>query len=191
MTMNTLYCLSPLMFGIIIGILIFYFVRQYKKYTAKQLSLTISILLSGSGIPFLIFILGNTIGSKAIIFYMLGIPIGFLIYFIYLIVLAFIYKKDFIDPHQKYNMFASCNLSNEEYEYGYLLYKKADKLNRSYKLWSKNKLSDKEFIDFIAQSSISKQEYKDMSDKNKIITFLEDELVMIIDAKHWGKYFKD
>lgn len=72
--MNNIPMLGSLSLGIIIGWLIRYFIRRFKKFTPKILGALISVIFGGAIIKFLSF-------DKSVWwFYPIGLLIGFIIY---------------------------------------------------------------------------------------------------------------
>jgi len=188
--MESLFVLSPLLFGMVIGWLIFYFVRQYEKFNASQLAQTAGVLIGGDVLIFLGFILSKTGNNTFHLWYILGVSFGFAFHLIYQWIVSMIYTKKFFNYRMRYQLMAGCNISEKEKEEYYLLSRKAVKLNTCFNNWQKNKITEEEFITYLRTSNISQDDYCRMTDENQIEIYLDDDVCTTIQAKEWQKYFK-
>lgn len=188
--MESLVIFSPLLFGMVIGWIIFYFVRKYEKFNAAQLAQTTGVLIGGDVLIFLGFILSKTGNNTFHLWYILGLSCGFILHLIYQGIISMIYTKKFFNHRTNYHLMAGCNISEKEKEECYQLSRKAVKLNTCFNNWQKNKITEEEFITYLKTSNISQDEYNRMIDENQIELYLDDNVYTTIQAKQWQNYFK-
>ena len=73
---NNIYIVAPIVFGLVIGWIVFYFIRQYKEYNVTNLKQTASAFIGGAGFCSLPFFADASIGSISIMCYLLGCGLG-------------------------------------------------------------------------------------------------------------------
>lgn len=96
--------IAPLLIGAVVGWMIFYFIRRYRKFTPSMLVATIAAILGGDGISSLAT-MGERFGNRNFhLWYLAGVAVGFFLYAVYVLLIAvFVNKgkikdKDPFDP---------------------------------------------------------------------------------------------
>lgn len=85
--------LAPLLIGAVVGWMIFYFIRRYKKFTPSMLVATIAAILGGDGISSLAT-MGERFGNRDFhLWYLAGVAVGFFLYAIYVLLIAVFVNK--------------------------------------------------------------------------------------------------
>lgn len=187
--MGNIFIWAPLVFGLAVGWLTVYFVRQYKEYNEKNLKVTAGVFIAGTGFCSLSFFAGGHEGVICILWYLLGTGIGFFLHWIYQIIISFHLGKKLFNHRGRYSILTSCNMANEEEDSNYSLTRKAEKLNKCYNNWAKKIISDDEFVNYIQSSDISLAEYKQMKDEDATFMLLDDNIITTIEAKNWHQHF--
>lgn len=75
---NDIFIVAPLIFGVVIGWITFYFIRSYKEYTVQNLLKTVSVFIGGVGICSILFTVDSDVAGVSLMYYLLGCAIGFL-----------------------------------------------------------------------------------------------------------------
>lgn len=189
--MEDLMIWAPLLFGAIIGWIVFYFIRKYEKFNAKDLGLTIAAFIGGDIFTFLLFIFSQVEDKTFHLWYLLGFSIGFIIHLIYQFIISICFNKKRFNYRARYQLMSGCNISAEEKENCYQLSRKADKLTTCFKNWQKGKLSEEEMITYIKQSHITKSEYDRMIDENSLELLLDDDIISVFISKGFRDFFID
>ena len=187
--MDSIYIWAPIIFGATIGWLIVYFTRKLSDFTADSLYKVASVSIGGTGFCSLTFIESNEIGSKVIMYYLLGIGVGFFLHWFYQIIILFSLRKRFFDHRQLYDLLSGCNMPSKQDESNFKLHRKSEKLIICYQQWDKGKISEEEFIDYLKSSDISKEEFSLMIDENNDVLLLDDKTIITIKAKKLDQYF--
>ena len=105
---------SVFLFGAVIGWLVVYFVRKYKKYNPKVLRDTIVLFLGGGCMDLLLSLIDKQTALYAFAAYLIGIATTFFLHWIYQFIVAKITAPKFMDPRSKYELFSGCSLSDTE-----------------------------------------------------------------------------
>lgn len=187
--MENIFIWAPLVFGLAVGWLIVYFIRQYKEFNEKNLKITTGVFIAGTGFCSLSFFAGGHEGIVCILWYLLGTGIGFFAHWIFQIIVSFCFRKRLFNHREQYHMLTSCKLSKEEEDSNYKLARKADKLNKCYANWNKERISDDEFVNYLQSSGISIAEYDKMKDEDAVFMLLDDGIITTIQAKNWRQHF--
>lgn len=101
------------LFGTVIGWLVVYFVRKYKKYNPKVLRDTSLLVLGGVCLVSLLALLDRKLCIIALMAYVIGLTMGFFIHWIYQWLVVKLTAPKFMDPVSKYELFSECNISKE------------------------------------------------------------------------------
>lgn len=102
--------LAPSLIGAVIGWIIFYFIRRYKKFTPSVLIATLAAVIGGDGISFLIT-MEDHFGSRDFhLWYFAGVGIGFFLYCIYVLLVAIFHNRGRIKDKNKFDKFLNDNL---------------------------------------------------------------------------------
>ena len=112
--MDNIFIWSPIIFGAAIGWLIVYFTRRFSDFTAGSLIKVASVSIGGTGFCSLTFIDSAEIGSRVIMFYLLGIGIGFFAHWIYQVVISFSLKDKFYNHRDLYDAFSGCSVRSKD-----------------------------------------------------------------------------
>ncbi len=189
--MDNIFIWAPIIFGAAIGWLIVYFTRKFSDFTADSLMKVAGVSIGGTGFCSLTFIESTEIGSKVIMFYLLGIGIGFFVHWIYQIIISLSLKDKFYNHRDLYDLFSGCSIKSEEDPEGFRLHRKAEKIVTCYKQWDKGRITEDEFKTFVKDSGITKAEFESMIDEDREYLLLDDETIIVIKAKGLDSYFKD
>lgn len=83
----------PLLVGAVVGWLIFYFIRRYRKFSPSMLVATIAAILGGDGISSLAT-MGERFGNRDFhLWYFAGVGVGFFLYAVYVLLIAVFFNK--------------------------------------------------------------------------------------------------
>lgn len=105
--------LAPLLIGAVVGWMIFYFIRRYRKFTPSMLVATIVAILGGDGISSLAT-MGERFGNRDFhLWYFLGVGISFFLYAIYVLLVAIFYNKGKIKDQEKLERFLNEKINEE------------------------------------------------------------------------------
>lgn len=97
--------IAPFLIGLVVGWMIFYFIRRYRKFTPTMLVASIASILGGDGISSLTT-LGERFGNRDFhLWYFLGVAIGFFLYALYILPVAIFYNKGRIRDKDKLDRF--------------------------------------------------------------------------------------
>lgn len=96
--------LAPLFIGIVVGWVVFYFIRRYKKFSPSMLVATIAAIIGGDGISSLAT-MGERFGSRDFhLWYFIGVAAGFFLYGIYLLLVAIFYNRGRIKEKNTFDL---------------------------------------------------------------------------------------
>ena len=90
-----IYRIAPIIFGIVIGWMVFYFIRQYKEYNVANLKGTASIFIGGAGFCSLPFLADVAIGSTSIMCYLFGCGLGCILHLVYQFIISICFQSKF------------------------------------------------------------------------------------------------
>lgn len=146
--MNDIFIWSPILFGSVIGWLIVYFTRRLSDFTANSLLKVAGVSVGGTGFCSLTFFESTQIGSIVIMYYLLGIGIGFFAHWIYQICISVCLRKKFYNHRVLYDALSGCNVRSKDDVDGFKLHRKAEKLIICFKQWDSGKISEEEMINY-------------------------------------------
>ncbi len=187
---NWIFIVAPLIFGIVIGWITFYFLRLYKEYTAQTLLKTVSVFVGGVGICSILFAVGPDIAGMSLMYYLFGCAIGFILHLIYQLIISLSFQHKFCKWDQ-YVIMSSCNIPKESRETFRQNGINATRLVECFDLLEKGKISEEDFIEYIKSCPITKTEYNSMCQVDELYFLLTDKVITYIGAKGLYKYFKD
>lgn len=85
---------APLLTGVVVGWIIFYFIRRYREFTPAALIGTLAALIGGDVLAFLIAMRDTFTEADFHLWYFVGAVAGFFLYGIYvLLVMIWKYKQ--------------------------------------------------------------------------------------------------
>lgn len=105
--------IAPFLIGSVIGWMVFYFIRRYRKFTPSMLVASIASILGGDGISSLATI-GERFGNRDFhLWYFLGVAVGFFLYGLYILLVAIFYNKGRIRDKKDFDSSASTGRNEE------------------------------------------------------------------------------
>jgi len=179
--MDKLFIWPPMLFGAVIGWIVVYFIRQFKEYSHKTLFRTASVFIGGVGLTSVTFFANTIAGVTALMFYFVGIAIGFFLHWIYQLVVSFFFNSKFNNALDQYLLFSSCSLTTSERDYIRKIAEKAEKINYGFKMIKDKLISEKEFLSLYKQNFISETEYKML--ESECLSILDNEVITYIEVK--------
>lgn len=188
--MNDIFIWSPVLFGAVIGWLIVYFTRRLSDFTANSLLKVAVVSVGGTGFCSLTFFESTQTGSIVIMYYLLGIGIGFFTHWIYQICISVCLRKKFYNHRELYDALSGCNVRSKDDVDGFKLHRKAEKLIICFEQWNNGKISEEEMVNYFKESDISKSEFDSMIDENREELLLDDITLTTIKAKKMDQYFR-
>lgn len=154
---------SVFLFGAVIGWLVVYFVRKYKKYNPKVLRDTIVLFLGGGCMDLLLSLIDKQTALYAFAAYLIGIATTFFLHWIYQFIVAKITAPKFMDPRSKYELFSGCNLSDEEKDARSMVGYQLEIVNQGFLQLSKKLITEDEFIDLVKRSGLTRQIFEELT----------------------------
>lgn len=95
--------IAPLSIGAVVGWIIFYFLRRYRKFTPTMLVGTLAAIIGGDGISSLAT-MGERFGNRDFhLWYFTGVAIGFFLYGVYVLLVAIFYNRGKITDKDKFD----------------------------------------------------------------------------------------
>ena len=185
--MGNVFIWSAVLFGVVIGWIVAFFMRNFKVHTTKVLSKTIGVFLGGTGFTALSFIEDTSVGVYAIMFYLLGVAIGFFAFWLYQLVVSFCFKARFVSSWEQYTLFSSCSIPQEKQQYYSSLGKRCDVINSAYKQLMNKDISELEFAEFTAMYGLTEEELSFLICESNSYLLLDDDILSYIASK---KLFK-
>ena len=186
-----IYRIAPIIFGIVIGWMVFYFIRQYKEYNASNLKGTASIFIGGAGFCSLPFLADVAIGSTSIMCYLFGCGLGCILHLVYQFIISICFQSKFNRTFDRYIIMSSCSIPIKEREYIKYNGINATRLEECFSLLQKGKINENEFVDFVKKCPITKSDFDYMCKVDGECFFLSDGVIAYIDAKGIREHFKD
>ena len=175
---------SVFLFGAVIGWLVVYFVRKYKKYNPKVLRDTIVLFLGGGCMDLLLSLIDKQTALYAFAAYLIGIATTFFLHWIYQFIVAKITAPKFMDPRSKYELFSGCNLSDEEKDARSMVGYQLEIVNQGFLQLSKKLITEDEFIDLVKRSGLTRQIFEELTSHPLGDMFLSPALAAYIRAKN-------
>lgn len=186
-----IYRIAPIIFGIVIGWMVFYFIRQYKEYNVANLKGTASIFIGGAGFCSLPFLADAAIGSTSIMCYLFGCGLGCILHLVYQFIISICFQSKFNRTFDRYIIMSSCSIPIKEREYIKYNGINATRLEECFSLLQKGKINENEFVDFVKKCPITKSDFDYMCKVDGECFFLSDGVIAYIDAKGIREHFKD
>lgn len=175
---------SVFLFGAVIGWLMVYFVRKYKKYNPKVLRDTIVLFLGGGCMDLLLSLIDKQTALYAFAAYLIGIATAFFLHWIYQFIVAKITAPNFMDPRSKYELFSGCNLSDEEKDARSMVGYQLEIVNQGFLQLSKKLITEDEFIDLVKRSGLTRQIFEELTGHPMGDMFLSPALTAYMRAKN-------
>lgn len=175
---------SVFLFGAVIGWLVVYFVRKYKKYNPKVLRDTIVLFLGGGCMDLLLSLIDKQTALYAFVAYLIGIATTFFLHWIYQFIVAKITAPKFMDPRSKYELFSGCNLSDEEKDARSMVGYQLEIVNQGFLQLSKKLITEDEFIDLVKRSGLTRQIFEELTGLPMGDMFLSPALTAYMRAKN-------
>lgn len=188
---NWIFIVAPLIFGVVIGWITFYFIRLYKEYTVQNLLKTVSVFIGGVGFCSILFAVDSDIAGVSLMYYLLGCAIGFILHLIYQLIISISFRHKFCRTWDQYVIMSSCNIPAEDREIIRRNGINATRLVKCFDLLEEGKISEEDFVEYIKSCPITKTEYDRMCQVDEQYFLLTDRIITYIDAKGLCKYFKD
>lgn len=175
---------SVFLFGAVIGWLVVYFVRKYKKYNPKVLRDTIVLFLGGGCMDLLLSLIDKQTALYAFAAYLIGIATTFFLHWIYQFIVAKITAPKFMDPRSKYELFSGCNLSDEEKDARSMVCYQLKIVNQGFQQLYEKLITEDEFITLVKKSGLTRQAFEDLTSHPMGDMFLSPALAAYIRAKN-------
>ena len=175
---------SVFLFGAVIGWLVVYFVRKYKKYNPKVLRDTIVLFLGGGCMDLLLSLIDKQTALYAFAAYLIGIATTFFLHWIYQFIVAKITAPKFMDPRSKYELFSGCSLSDTEKDARSMVCYQLEIVNQGFQQLYEKLITEDEFITLVKKSGLTRQPFEDLTSHPMGDMFLSPTLVAYIRAKN-------
>lgn len=175
---------SVFLFGAVIGWLVVYFVRKYKKYNPKVLRDTIVLFLGGGCMDLLLSLIDKQTALYAFAAYLIGIATAFFLHWIYQFIVAKITAPKFMDPRSKYELFSGCSLSDTEKDARSMVCYQLEIVNQGFQQLYEKLITEDEFITLVKKSGLTRQAFEDLTSHPMGDMFLSPALVAYIRAKN-------
>lgn len=175
---------SVFLFGAVIGWLVVYFVRKYKKYNPKVLRDTIVLFLGGGCMDLLLSLIDKQTALYAFAAYLIGIATTFFLHWIYQFIVAKITAPKFMDPRSKYKLFSGCSLSDTEKDARSMVCYQLEIVNQGFQQLYEKLITEDEFITLVKKSGLTRQPFEDLTSHPMGDMFLSPALVAYIRAKN-------
>ena len=175
---------SVFLFGAVIGWLVVYFVRKYKKYNPKVLRDTIVLFLGGGCMDLLLSLIDKQTALYAFAAYLIGIATTFFLHWIYQFIVAKITAPKFMDPRSKYELFSGCSLSDTEKDARSMVCYQLEIVNQGFQQLYEKLITEDEFITLVKKSGLTRQPFEDLTSHPMGDMFLSPALVAYIRAKN-------
>lgn len=175
---------SVFLFGAVIGWLVVYFVRKYKKYNPKVLRDSMVLFLGGGCMEILLSLIDKQTALYAFAAYLIGIATAFFLHWIYQFIVAKITAPNFMDPRSKYELFSGCSLSDTEKDARAMIGYQLEIVNQGFLQLSKKLITEDEFIVLVKKSGLTRQAFEDLTSHPMGDMFLSPALTAYIRAKN-------
>mgnify|MGYP006959217233 CR=1 FL=1 len=182
--MLRLVFVSVFLLGAVIGWLVVYFVRKYKKYNPKVLRDSMVLLLGGGCMDFLLFLIDKQVAIYAFAAYLLGLFTAFFLHWIYQFIVAKITAPKFMDPRSKYELFSGCSLSDTEKDARSMVCYQLEIVNQGFQQLCEKLITEDEFITLVKKSGLTRQDFEDLTSHPLGDMFLSPALTAYIRAKN-------
>ena len=175
---------SVFLFGAVIGWLVVFFVRKYKKYNPKVLRDTIVLFLGGGCMDLLLSLIDKQTALYAFAAYLIGIATTFFLHWIYQFIVAKITAPKFMDPRSKYELFSGCSLSDTEKDARSMVCYQLEIVNQGFQQLCEKLITEDDFITLVKKSGLTRQAFEDLTSHPMGDMFLSPALAAYIRAKN-------
>ena len=175
---------SVFLFGAVIGWLVVYFVRKYKKYNPKVLRDTIVLFLGGGCMDLLLSLIDKQTALYAFAAYLIGIATTFFLHWIYQFIVAKITAPKFMDPRSKYELFSGCSLSDTEKDARSMVCYQLEIVNQGFQQLCEKLITEDDFITLVKKTGLTRQVFEDLTSHPMGDMFLSPALTAYIRAKN-------
>lgn len=182
--MLRLVFVSVFLLGAVIGWLMVYFVRKYKKYNPKVLRDSMVLLLGGGCMDFLLSLIDKQVAIYAFVAYLIGLFTAFFLHWIYQFIVAKITAPKFMDPRSKYELFSGCSLSDTEKDARSMVCYQLEIVNQGFQQLCEKLITEDEFITLVKKSGLTRQAFEDLTSHPLGDMFLSPALTAYIRAKN-------
>lgn len=182
--MLRLVFVSVFLLGAVIGWLMVYFVRKYKKYNPKVLRDSMVLLLGGGCMDFLLSLIDKQVAIYAFVAYLIGLFTAFFLHWIYQFIVAKITAPKFMDPRSKYELFSGCSLSDTEKDARSMVCYQLEIVNQGFQQLCEKLITEDEFITLVKKSGLTRQAFEDLTSHPLGDMFLSPALTAYMRAKN-------
>ena len=175
---------SVFLLGAVIGWLVVYFARKYKKYNPKVLRDSMVLLLGGGCMDFLLSLIDKQVALYAFAAYLIGLATAFFLHWIYQLIVAKITAPKFMDPRSKYELFSGCSLSDTEKDARSMVCYQLEIVNQGFQQLYEKLITEDEFITLVKKSGLTRQAFEDLTSHPMGDMFLSPALAAYIRAKN-------
>ena len=175
---------SVFLFGAVIGWLVVYFVRKYKKYNPKVLRDSMVLFLGGGCMDLLLSLIDKQTALYAFAAYLIGIATAFFLHWIYQFIVAKITAPKFMDPRSKYELFSGCSLSDTEKDARSMVCYQLEIVNQGFQQLCEKLITEDEFITLVKKSGLTRQAFEDLTSHPMGDMFLSAALTAYMRAKN-------
>lgn len=182
--MLRLVFVSVFLLGAVIGWLVVYFVRKYKKYNPKVLRDSMVLLLGGGCMDFLLSLIDKQVALYAFAAYLIGLATAFFLHWIYQLIVAKITAPKFMDPRSKYELFSGCSLSDTEKDARSMVCYQLEIVNQGFQQLCEKLITEDEFITLVKKSGLTRQVFEELTSHPMGDMFLSPALAAYIRAKN-------
>ena len=175
---------SVFLFGAVIGWLVVYFVRKYKKYNPKVLRDSMVLFLGGGCMDLLWSLIDKQTALYAFAAYLIGIATAFFLHWIYQFIVAKITAPNFMDPRSKYELFSGCSLSDTEKNARTMVGYQLEIVNQGFLQLCEKLITEDEFIALVKKSGLTRQAFEDLTSHPMGDMFLSPALTAYMRAKN-------
>ena len=182
--MLRLVFVSVFLLGAVIGWLVVYFVRKYKKYNPKVLRDSMVLLLGGGCMDFLLSLIDKQVALYAFAAYLIGLATAFFLHWIYQLIVAKITAPKFMDPRSKYELFSGCSLSDTEKDARSMVCYQLEIVNQGFQQLCEKLITEDDFITLVKKSGLTRQAFEDLTSHPMGDMFLSPALTAYMRAKN-------
>lgn len=182
--MLRLVFVSVFLLGAVIGWLVVYFVRKYKKYNPKVLRDSMALLLGGGCMDFLLSLIDKQVALYAFAAYLIGLATAFFLHWIYQLIVAKITAPKFMDPRSKYELFSGCSLSDTEKDVRSMVCYQLEIVNQGFQQLCEKLITEDEFITLVKKKGLTRQAFEELTSHPMGDMFLSPALTAYMRAKN-------
>lgn len=149
---------GPVAIGMVVGWMLYYFIRLYRLFSPKTLAATLTAIAGGPVLTYLQKLASGGVADQQIgLWYFLGVGLGFFLYAIYVGVLALMFAFGKIKTRPRFDVAAGCGAGISEELF--------DEIERSYRFeevlkdWHEGITPDDDFKGMLPTLDFSQREY--------------------------------